>query len=215
MLSIAAQIIDEQVAARLLADGLRKFHRDQSGFIADAGQSAQMQSDISVVEALVRDFSLLNGFSPSKEWHCDAAAADFDSRTWLASLPCRRVLIQGWLQPSSGVMLDHLMTTGADAEFVDASLGALLRHVEIKRESALETDGVVRNSEPCWIERHGVAILFSRYARRTGDIRFLNGALKLNDWAYGSHRRFRASVRYCRFLLSVAEQEATMKALLS
>ena len=59
-----------------------------------------------------------------------------------------------------------------------------------------------------------MAILFSREARRSGDLRMLNAALKLNDWAFPTHRRLPPSPRLARFLLSLAEQERAVRELL-
>jgi len=55
-----------------------------------------------------------------------------------------------------------------------------------------------------------VAVLFARAARRRGDLRFLNAAFKLNDWAYPVHRRIRPGPRLARYLLSLAEQETAV-----
>ncbi len=55
-----------------------------------------------------------------------------------------------------------------------------------------------------------IAILFARAARRRGDLRFLNAALKINDWAYSPHRRIRPGPRRGRYLLSLAEQEMAL-----
>jgi hypothetical protein len=137
---------------------------------------------------------------------------DFEqSRAWLASLGEAKVIGRSGLMPGAGTALIALLERPPeDRTFdLDAILESLLRHVETRRKAGLRLAPPLEGQDP-WMEWLAIAILFARAARRRGDLRFLNTALKINDWAYPSHRHARLGPRLARYLLSVAEQETAL-----
>ncbi|MGD8603207.1 MAG: hypothetical protein PVF49_01410 [Anaerolineales bacterium] len=133
---------------------------------------------------------------------------------WRENLSDERVLTRSGLAPGAGLMLLSILDDpGRHATFLQSQLELLLRRVEVKRRAALETAGQL-DPQAEWLERHAVAILFSRAARQTRDLRYLNAALKLNDWAFHSHKNLQAGPRLDRYLWALAEQETSWKELL-
>jgi len=143
-----------------------------------------------------------------------------DARDWAERLPDSKVVIRGAIMPGTGRYLDALSADALDSsEFVKGAFESLLRHVEIRRRRSLNLDQHdtgydISGHVDRWIERHCVAVALSRYATRTGDVRFLNASLKLNDWAFPSHRKIAVSPRLVHFLRSIAEQERAARTLL-
>lgn len=84
------------------------------------------------------------------------------------------------------------------------ALDLLLRHVEIRRQACIR---LIESSDPLerWYEIHDTAILFARSACQLGELRTLNAALKLNDWAMPVHRRSVPVELLVRYLLSLSE----------
>ena len=87
---------------------------------------------------------------------------------------------------------------------------ALLRHVELRRERALELTPA-SSWENQWAERHDAAILLARAASAYHDPRYLNAALKLNDRAWQKHRRFRLDQTHVLYLRALAEVEVVLR----
>ena len=133
---------------------------------------------------------------------------------WRENLNEGRVAGPQGLAPGTGLMLLSLLENPRhEAGFLESELERLLRRVEVKRQKALDS-AEEHDRQAAWLERHAVAILFSRVARHTQDLRFLNAALKLNDWAYPAHRGLRSGPGLSRYLWSLAEQETSWKELL-
>ena len=81
------------------------------------------------------------------------------------------------------------MATASAKAVVQDNLERLLRHVEVKRKEALVAKQDTPDSDTLWLERHAVALLFCHQASRSHDLRFLNAAMKLNDWAFPYYQR--------------------------
>lgn len=135
-------------------------------------------------------------------------------------MPQGRVLSKGLLAAGTGRHLDVLAThSPRDPSVVGPAFEMLIRHIEIRRRECLRldhADPMVAESpeEQFWIERHEVAVALSRRSLRVADVRLLNAALKLNDWAVAEHRRIPPSLRLVHFLRAIAEQEVAMGELL-
>ena len=71
-----------------------------------------------------------------------------------------------------------------------AMLEGLLRHIEVRRRGGLHFIGHTPNHKR-WPAVALISSLFSRVARAEGDLRYLNAALKLNDWSYRHFNRTR------------------------
>lgn len=118
-----------------------------------------------------------------------------EAQRWLARLPEGKALVRGNLVAGSGVMLDVLAEQGMAAGQVTANLERLLKQVEVRRQAALGKLASDASPLEIWRQKQAVAWAFSRHARRSGDLRYLNAALKLNDWSYRRLRQFPASLR--------------------
>ena len=139
--------------------------------------------------------------------------------------------IQNWLNPieetivvkrnivkvGSGKYLDILdrNTDKKQKSSVSRNLERLLRHIEVKRNLSLTHFDEKIDKDQIWLERHSICILFCRAARRHNDLRFLNAALKLNDFYFREYKKRKLSNRRTAFLLALCEQEYTAMELLS
>jgi hypothetical protein len=119
-------------------------------------------------------------------------------------------LVAGRLVPGAARRLvAHTLQPGPNDGPLTGPAELLLRHVEIRRRGGLPVAGLAWSAGEAWIERHAVAVFFSRQARRSGDLRLLNAALKLNDWAF-RRRRAACGEDAAWFLWALAEQEWTL-----
>ncbi len=119
---------------------------------------------------------------------------------------------RGVLRPGCGRYLDQFSTANAER---DVLMQRLLRHVEVKRQASLQKFSQELPAEAQWLERCDISILFSHYARRTRDLRFLNAAFKLDEWNIKMMRRSLSDAGRVRLLLALAEQEISAKELLA
>lgn len=77
---------------------------------------------------------------------------------------------------------------GAISEAVDKEVESLLRHLEVRRKTGLEFTPTLQGHAK-WRAVTSISLLFNRFARHKGDLRFLNAALKINDWTYRYYRK--------------------------
>jgi hypothetical protein len=133
---------------------------------------------------------------------------------WRQDLPRERVIDRTGLAPGTGLMLLSILDApGQHRSFLQTELERILRRVEVKRQLALHLPPNDA-SQNAWMEKHAIAILLSRAAHVFQDLRFLNAALKLNDWAFPSHHRLHQGPQVERYLWSLVEQETSWKAML-
>jgi hypothetical protein len=148
----------------------------------------------------------------------EIAVIDADAaQTWLSNLPDGKVLANGKIVPGSGRMLDWLAVHGdaAAKALVNDNLERLLRHVEIKRKEALIPNQETPDIETLWLERYAVVVLFCHQAQRSHDLRFLNAALKLNDWAFPYYQKPVSELRLASYVQALTVQEQAVKELLA
>lgn len=147
-------------------------------------------------------------FQGSTEGSFVEEAAAETTHIWRDSLPDSRVLSKQGLVHQTGRMLLKLLAVedSSDDAFVHDSLERLLRHVEVRRKACLQPYPSLSWSET-WIEKHDIAYLFCVHARNSRDFRFLNGAMKLNDWGYRAHRRNASVEQTFSLVRAVLEQE--------
>ncbi len=135
---------------------------------------------------------------------------------WIKALPKNRVISFKGLVPRTGEMMCWLFEKKAKEEqsYFDSQIETLLRLIEIKKQK-----GLAHNQggfeELLASDQQYLSILFSRIAREKKDIRFLNIALKMNDWAYPAFRGINNSPDLINFLLAIAEAEYSFKELLN
>ncbi|NPV39795.1 MAG: hypothetical protein HPY72_00420 [Anaerolineae bacterium] len=138
---------------------------------------------------------------------------DWQGYNWLAEGNC---FGKNGLEPGCGQFLDWMdenADTGSRRE-TDELLEKLMRQVEVKREKALRKFAREISAEQQWMERCDISILFSRTARRRKDLRFLNTALKMNEWYLREAGKLRTDHCTVRFLTALAEQEISARELL-
>lgn len=139
---------------------------------------------------------------------------DWQGYNWLAEGNC---FGKNGLEPGCGQFLDW-MDENADASSrreTNELLERLMRQVEVKREKALRKFARETSAEQQWMERCDISILFSRTARRRKDLRFLNTALKMNEWYLREAGKLRTDHCAVRFLTALAEQEISARELLA
>jgi hypothetical protein len=87
----------------------------------------------------------------------------------------------------------------------------LLRHVEVKRSNCLMSADQSLPIEQQCLDRYRCSVAFVRLSESTGDLRFLNAAMKINDWAIKSRQKLSAGQATAKLLLSVALQEDALR----
>jgi len=199
---------------RFLHNELRKFAARRRDWAAD--EQPATGAVLTLAARLLDDeeiLSQLEGIETSPDTPPSLDQAD----SWIACLERERVVTRGGLAAGTGRWLDRISaeSSGRWREFLRNNIELLLRHVEVKRSMSLQPVVPGSTRENAWLERHDVAILFCRHTRRSNDLRMLNAALKLNDWAFAARHRFRSQKVLARYLLALAEQERTIQEVLS
>lgn len=134
---------------------------------------------------------------------------------WKRDLWDGKVIRAGVVKEGAGFYLDQsvLKEKNNQGSFVLDNLESLLKHVETKRERCLHTINPLPDKNNIWLERLNIDHLFAQTARRKKDPRFLNAALKLNDWYFSYFQRKATPPEMVRFLLALVEQELAFKEL--
>jgi len=220
ILGAAAAWLDDAVDADQLRRWLVKSLYGWSGEVPSnpVGRAeAEMGNDLRTALALTDQCSFAGehlGIEPVSRFPAHPASDDDASAAcsaWRAGLEEARVVRRSVVAADAGRWLDWLAERAwtDDQEFVAANSETLLRHVELKRGRALSQFGRSMSRADLWQQRHEVAIFFCRQTRRRGDLRLLNAAMKLNDWAFAAHRTLSPGPQLARYLLAVSEQEFT------
>jgi hypothetical protein len=134
---------------------------------------------------------------------------------WKRDLWDGKVIRAGVIKAGAGFYLDQSVLNKKyyQASFVLENLESLLKNVETKRERCLQNFEPTPDANSIWFERLDIDLLFVRTARREKDPRFLNAALKLNDWYFSYIQRKATLPELVRFLLALVEQELVFKEL--
>jgi len=138
-----------------------------------------------------------------------------DAINWMERLESDNVIKGGVAVVGAGMNLDILDAFDLDMEWVGVQAQRLLQHVESRRSKSLTNFKTEINAQQIFAERTALSVFFSRYARRHGDLRFINTAFKLNEWLMVDYRRIQGQDLKIRFLLALAEQENSAKELLA
>ena len=135
------------------------------------------------------------------------------AKKWYDLLESGSVIVQGIVVPGAGKNLD-ILDTQSGAYNLKVNLEKLLKHVESRREESLNR--FTKNLTKLQVlgEKIDISILFSHYARRHLDLRFLNAAFKLNEWLFPKCRLPGISQRFSNYLLALVEQEKNAMELL-
>lgn len=138
-----------------------------------------------------------------------------DAISWMEKLDGDHVITRGIMVAGAGVNLDILDAFDSEMDWVHIQAQRLLQHVESRRSKSLTSYTTEINDQQIFAEKSAVSVFFSRYARRHGDLRFINTAFKLNEWLMTDYRRIQGLDHQVRFLLALAEQENSAKELLA
>lgn len=215
LVDIGTRILDEQIPVEILQSFLTTGLDRAADKVRIDPTSIPAESVAEIILAnklLERTPLQLNSQMNEQQKHVQDLY-DIDQITnWIEQLPKNKIVSRdGLIQGSGDVLLwinDHYPPQLQ--EFFAANLERTLRHIEVKRKEALRVIQAAPSSD-IWMERHAVSIVFCRYSRKFGDRRYLNTALKLNDWAYPSHRKLGICPRFIRYLLALAEAEASVQ----
>lgn len=206
ILRLGEHVLDQTRSATEVADCLR---RGSQALAADFGRVEtdardwvpQARLTLSLAAELGYTSAQPGAPAPGRRQVLPAAIEAAAWRDGLAGIPVSR---DGVPAGTAAMLTALLESEGVQAgEFTLTCVERMLRHVELRRAQAFpEPAGGDR-----WLERHQAAILLARAADILGDLRYLNGALKLNDLAFPSHRTFKLDPGHILFLRALAEQE--------
>lgn len=133
---------------------------------------------------------------------------------WIGSVRKDRKLIwqgMGSYQREMILFLDD-KGTKAQKEKIIEIMELLLRHVEVRRKRCFfRKDTSRKNMDRIWEQRHETSILFCEFAARHNDLRYLNAAFKMNDWAFYHYRCKGKSRIKDLFLFALETQEKTVR----
>ena len=222
LLDLPIRWADESVPAGEILHGLQSgYERLLQQFTANPGEfHGQTAKDLRETAKCLVEIGLIQS-TPAELQATDEgdhAEAIAKARAWRDALPDGKILSKEGFACGCGEMLDVLDKSGSEKDriFVSDSLEKLLRNVEVKRKVSLHQTNPPLGEKETALERDRVIILFCRVARRHKDVRLLNAALKLNDWAFkkaGRSNTFPIELQ-CSRMLCMAEQEAAAKELL-
>ncbi len=178
--------------------------------------SDELLSDLRRVGQLMPGKAIPYNWTPLLSKTREETESTEDARGWLGRSRAGKVFSSGVLVVGAGQHLDRLEQHGTQREraWARENIEVLLRQVEVRRKRWLLRTRPESKADGLWLEWHDVAVLFSRFARRNGDLRILNASFKLNDWAFPIHQGKVAPYRLARYLLALAEQEAAAGELL-
>lgn len=141
--------------------------------------------------------------------------AGYQAQAWLSERKNIGIIVSGKIERFMALnLLAHLdHTTESSAQDLNNSLESLLRHIEIHRKASVNLREAGSPLER-WYEVNDTAILFARAACLQNDLRYLNAAMKLTDWALPVHRRSVPVELLARYVLAVSEVRRAYKVLL-
>ena len=96
-----------------------------------------------------------------------------------------------------------------------SGLESLLRHVEVKRSACCQSVCETQTTVERYLDRHRLTLAFLMVTRVSRDWRFLNAALKLNEWPAASHARMRPGRCTSKWLHALALQELVVQEMLA
>lgn len=127
---------------------------------------------------------------------------------WFNNLKNNRIIDQGIIANDAGANLDWLDEKNEDLNgFTSMALESILRIVEVKRKKILKAFSRELTGDEEDREGLRISILLSRTSRRHDDLRYLNAALKLNNWYYPIFRSVTSGRTLLFYLLALTEQE--------
>lgn len=196
-------------------EDIRRFVQEHfQRFKEDERSKIENQADLTVLQVCMIDLGWLDHRQKVSTPKHEVGEID---QQWLTCLKDKKIFTKGVLQPGSGKYLDMLDEAAQSTEKALTAdvLEKLLRHVEIRREKSLGKFTKDITEEQNWIEKFDISILFSRTARRHNDLRFLNAAMKMNEWYMAKLKTSKLDKSMARLLLALAEGEISARELLA
>ena len=142
---------------------------------------------------------------------------DYGSKVynWINDLKNGRIIDRGIIAKSAGANLDWLDDNNKDLNgFKAMALESILRIVEVKRKKIIDSFPREMTVDEKYQEGLMISILLCRASRRHADLRYLNAALKMNDWYYLIFRSKPLEKSLICYLLALTEQEISAAELL-
>lgn len=214
---LARGLLDDDVPEKELQEFLVRSLDQFKDHIRGAGSVLPPSAVFEVIRAdrLAREAGLaISSETPETEPRPEGPS-EAQIGAWVEGIEDAGGINPGRLTPGTGEILSAILSKEMDrhARFLTGCLESLLRHVEVRRKKSL--GGIPSSSQSeNWLERHSVAILFCEAASNRADLRFLNAAMKVNDWAYPYHRRLSPRPQVTRYVLALACQERAAQELL-
>jgi hypothetical protein len=211
ILQVGERLLDDSVASSELLEFIQKTILELNKLLEHRPDAfhAEMIPELARVTEAADELGLrVPKFRGSTEGSFADERSAEKTHIWRDSLPDGSVLTKQGLVHQTGEMLLRLLAVedSSNNAFIRGSLERLLRQVEVRRKACLQPHPPLSWSET-WIEKHDIAYLFCVHARNSRDFRFLNGAMKLNDWGYRAHRRNVSVEQTLSLVRAVLEQE--------
>ena len=134
---------------------------------------------------------------------------------WINTLENGRIIDHGFIAENSGFFLDILDKRNENLNgFTTANIESLLKFFEVKRNKAIWAFQGELSINRVILNGLQISVLFSRTARRHHDLRYLNIALKMNEWYLPLIKKESNTALIIIFLLAMTEQEISALELL-
>jgi len=131
---------------------------------------------------------------------------------WLTDLPDRLVIKKGVLvYPAAENLLSIVQESKGNEELLDKNMERLLRHIEVNRRKAFSNFAKKIPRRERIEECCRYSLLFCRYAALKNDWRYLNAALKMNEWLWQDYRHPLSKCSSLSLLADLVEQEFTLR----
>ncbi len=138
-----------------------------------------------------------------------------DIQEWFLNFKNGKVIDCGIIAQGAGANLDWLDESNKDPEGLQTiAIESILKFVEVKRKKTINAFSHDLTRDEKIQEGLRISILFSRASRRHNDLRYLNAALKLNDWYFSICRKAVSKKLLVIFLLALTEQEISVAEML-
>ncbi len=116
------------------------------------------------------------------------------------------VIRKGRLLPGVAMRMEIESQT-LPPETLAGDMERLLRHVEVRRRCCLESSDDTLSKAHVELDKQRIAIAFLVFFEKTNDLRFLNAAMKLNDWSINRNRRIRPIPSITKLIRALSIQE--------
>jgi hypothetical protein len=207
-------LLTRKCAGYLTPSEIKKFVLKKYHLLSENESKAEpIASDLIRVKANLIILGWVDGIKMSVNYKHKKPSQKVDE--WVNSLEHGKVINQGIIAVGTGVYLEMLDESGEELKsFSKNALESLLRHVEVKRKKSLDSFSQSLSYKEKILEGLAISILFCRTARRHADIRFLNTALKMNDWVFPMVKNEVSGNPLILYLVALTEQEISVMELL-